>query len=167
MKIKRQLITIILALATITAYGQEQLWQQCNESLPGEIRIIPVRCSDNNHQKGAKASVEFTLDGDNNTLWHSAFYPEHKKVTPETPAELVYEFENVERIDRMVYIPRQDGSPNGYVTEAEVLVKNATDTDFHLVGRYTWDSDIEPKTIRFEGGLQSPTAIMLRVLHGM
>ena len=164
---KRQISIIIIALAAMTAYGQEQLWQQCNENLPGEIRIMPVRCSDNNHQEGAKASVEFTLDGDNNTLWHSAFYPEHKKVTPETPAELVYEFENVERIDRMVYIPRQDGSPNGYVTEAEILVKNATDTDFHLVGRYTWESDIEPKTIRFEGGLQWPTAIMLRVLHGM
>ena len=101
---------------------EETIWQQCNESLPGEIRIMPARCSDNNHQEGAKASVEFTLDRDNSTLWHSAYYPEHKKVTPESPAELIYEFENVERIDRMVYVPRQDGSPNGYVTEAEVLV---------------------------------------------
>ena len=164
---KRHIITIITALAAQLAYGQDQLWQQCNESLPGEIRIMPVRCSDNNHQEGAKASVEVTLDGDNSTLWHSAFYPEHVKVTPETPAELVYEFENVERIDRMVYIPRQDGSPNGYVTEAEVLVKTATDTEFHLVGRYTWESDIEPKTVRFEEGLQSPTVIMFRVLHGV
>lgn len=164
---KRQISIIIIVLTAITAYGQEQLWQQCNENLPGKIRIMPARCSDNNHQVGAKASVEFTLDGDNNTLWHSAFHPEHKKMTPETPAELVYEFENVERIDRMVYVPRQDGSPNGYVTEAEILVKNATGTDFQLVGRYTWDSDIEPKTVRFEGGLQWPTAIMFRVLHGM
>ena len=110
---------------------------------------MPARCSDNNHQKGAKASLEFTLDRDNSTLWHSAYYPEHKKVTPESPAELIYEFENVERIDRTVYVPRQDGSPNGYVTEAEVLVKTTADTDFHTAGHYTWETDIEPKTVRF------------------
>lgn len=59
---KRQISIIIIVLTAITAYGQEQLWQQCNENLPGEIRIMPARCSDNNHQVGAKASVEFTLD---------------------------------------------------------------------------------------------------------
>ena len=93
---RKNIITIILALVTtLTAGAQELTWQKCNERLPGDIYIIPVSCHDNNHQENAKASVEFTLDRDNNTLWHSAFYPEHKKVTPETPAELVYEFEDV------------------------------------------------------------------------
>ena len=164
---RKNIITIILAIAAVTAGAQELTWQKCNERLPGDIYIIPVSCHDNNHQENAKASVEFTLDRDNNTLWHSAFYPEHKKVTPETPAELVYEFEDVERIDRIVYVPRQDGSPNGYVTEAEVLVKTSTDTDFRLAGRYTWESNMEPKTVCFEGGLHRPTAIMFRVLHGL
>ena len=27
---KRQIIIIIIALTAMTAYGQEQLWQQCN-----------------------------------------------------------------------------------------------------------------------------------------
>ena len=119
----KKIITIIIALVSMTAGAQELTWQKCNESLQGDIHIIPVRCHDNNHQENAKSSVEYTIDGDKATNWHSAYYPEHKKVTPETPAELVYEFENIERIDRMVYVPRWDGSPNGYVTEAEVLVK--------------------------------------------
>ena len=164
---RKNIITIILALVAVCGGAQELTWQKCNESLPGDIHIIPVHCHDNNHQENARASVEFTLDRDNNTLWHSAFYPEHKKVMPETPAELVYEFEDVERIDRIVYVPRQDGSPNGYVTEAEVLVKTATDTDFRLAGRYTWESNMEPKTVCFEGGLHRPTAIIFRVLHGI
>ena len=139
---KQTIITALLALAGLTAGAQELTWQKYNENLPGDIHIMPVRCHDNNHQKGAKASIEYTIDGDKATNWHSAFYPEHKKVTPETPAELVYEFEDMERIDRMVYVPRQDGSPNGYVTEAEVLVKTATDRDFvsqdTTHGRATW-----------------------------
>ena len=164
---KQTIITALLALAGLTARAQELTWKKCNENLPGDIHIMPVHCHDNNHQEGAKASIEYTIDGDKATNWHSAFYPEHKKVTPETPAELVYEFEDMERIDRMVYVPRQDGSPNGYVTEAEVLVKTATDRDFRLSGHYTWESDMEPKAVRFEGGLSSPTAIMFRVLHGV
>ena len=164
---KQTIITALLALAGLTAGAQELTWKKCNENLPGDIHIMPVHCHDNNHQEGAKASIEYTIDGDKATNWHSAFYPEHKKVTPETPAELVYEFEDMERIDRMVYVPRQDGSPNGYVTEAEVLVKTATDRDFRLSGHYTWESDMEPKAVRFEGGLSSPTAIMFRVLHGV
>ena len=164
---RKNIITILLVFATLTAGAQELIWQMCNESLPCDIHIMPVRCHDNNHQEGAMASVEFSIDGDKATNWHSAYYPEHKKVTPETPAELVFEFENIERIDRMVYFPRQDGSPNGIVTEAEVLVKTASDADFRLVGHYTWENNMEPKTVCFDGGLHAPSAIMFRVLSGI
>lgn len=164
---KKTIITELLVFVAMTAGAQELTWQNCNESLPGDIHITPVRCHDNNHQEKAKAGVEYTIDGDNGTNWHSAYYPEHKKVTPETPAELVYEFENIERIDRMVYVPRQDGSPNGIVTEAEVLVKLSTDANFRPVAYCSWENNMEPKTIRFEGGLQSPTAIMFRALRGI
>ena len=162
----KQIITIMITLVSQLAFGQEQLWQKCNETLPGEISIIPVRCSDNNHQEGINGSIKVTLDNNKSTIWHTTYYPEHKKVTPETPAELMYEFEDVERIDRMVYIPRQDGSTNGCITEAEILVKNTSDTVFHIEGHYTWSCDNNPKTVCFEGGLQKPKAIMLRILHG-
>lgn len=164
---KKTIITVLLTLTMLSTTAQELTWQKCNESLPGDIHIIPVRCHDNNHQEGAKASVDYSIDGDKATNWHSAYYPEHKKVTPETPAELVYEFENIERIDRMVYVPRQDGSPNGTVTEAEVLVKTTTDADFHHIGRYILENNMEPKTISFEGGIHSPAAIMFRVINGV
>lgn len=164
---KKTFITILLVLVGITAGAQELAWRECRESLPGDHHIMPVRCHDNNHQENAKASVQSTIDGDRETNWHSAYYPEHKKVTPESPAELVYEFEDIVRIDRMVYVPRQDGSPNGIVVEAEVLVKTSTDADFRPVGRYTWENNMEPKTVRFEGGIHSPAAVMFRVLRGV
>ena len=47
---RKNIITIILALVSMTAEAQELTWQKCNESLPGDIHIIPVRCHDNNHQ---------------------------------------------------------------------------------------------------------------------
>ena len=47
----KKIITFILALVSMTAGAQELTWQKCNESLQGDIHIIPVRCHDNNHQE--------------------------------------------------------------------------------------------------------------------
>ena len=70
---KENIITALLALVILPATAQELTWQKLGESLPGDTHIVPVRCHDNNHQENAKASVEFTFDGDKNTLCHSAY----------------------------------------------------------------------------------------------
>ena len=118
---KKTIASMLFVIAAIPTTAQELVWQKCNESLPASTRIMPVGCQDNNHQEGLPfdSGVEATIDGNLSTNWHTAYYPEHRKVTPETPAELVYEFDGKERIDRMVYVPRQVGY-NGNVTQAEV-----------------------------------------------
>ena len=148
--------------------AEEQMWMRLNEKLPLPQRIMPVRCFDNNHQEEAEneGGIELTLDNNLNTIWHSQYYPTHKEVTPETPAELVYEFENVDRIDRMVYVPRSDGAVNGIVTQAEVYARTSGDSEERLIGHFEWPASPEPKNIVFEGGLQQPLSVRMLVLGG-
>ena len=146
----------------------DQTWLPLNKELPSPIRIMPVRCYDNNHQEdfSAEGGIELTLDGKYNTIWHSAYTPELLKVTPETPADLVYEFEGVDRIDRMIYVPRTDGGINGTITQAEVYVKTQQDKDERMVGHFEWTADSTPKYIVFNGGLQQPLSVRMHVLSG-
>ena len=165
---KKTCFTILLALGTMMASAQETLWLQCNESLPTPTRIMPVRQSDNNHQNdgAVQHSVDFTVDRNLSTNYHSAYYPEHIKVTSETPAELIYDFEGVERIDDLEYVPRQDGSLNGTVSEAEIYVKTAADSDYRLYQHCQWPLNMDTKCVHFKGGLIQPVSIKVRVLNG-
>ena len=164
------ILTAVIVKSTSAKFGKsyDQMWVRLNETLPTAIRIIPVRCYDNNHQEGMEneGGIELTLDNNPNTIWHSTYYPELRRVTPETPADLVYDFEGVDRIDRMIYVPRTDYMLNGNITQAEVYVKTKQDKDERLVGHYEWTTDSEPKTIVFNGGLEQPLSVRMRVFSG-
>lgn len=161
-------VTIIVSTSPISNKSDELTWLQQNETLPMPKRIMPVRCHDNNHQEDSEdeGGIELTLDGNVNTIWHSQYYPTYKEVSAQNPAELVYEFEDVDRIDRMEYVPRADGASNGMVTQADVYVKTSGDEEERLVGRYEWSVSSEPKTVVFEGGLQKPLSVRVLVLDG-
>jgi len=163
-------IVIVKLTTTAAIFGEsdERMWLRLNETLPSSIRIMPIRCYDNNHQEGSpgEGDIELTLDNNLNTIWHSAYSPELRKVTLETPADLIYEFEGVDRIDRIVYVPRADYVLNGNITQAEVYVKTQQDMDERMVGHYEWTSDAAPKAIVFNGGLQQPLSVRMHVLSG-
>lgn len=165
---KQTTLTLILIVGhTLIVTAQESSWLARKESLPS-LRIMPAKCSDNNHQADGSVqhSVDFTVDGDYSTNYHSAYYPEHVKVTPETPAELIYDFAGVERIDFLDYVPRQDGGINGTASEVEIYVKTAADSDYRLYQHSTWSVDAETKRIHFAGGLLRPVSIKVRILSG-
>ena len=164
------LVAVIVKTTSSKGAGKsyDQTWLQLNKELPSSIRIMPVRCYDNNHQEGSlgEGDIELTLDNNLNTIWHTAYSPEFREVTPETPADLVYEFEGVDRIDRIVYVPRTDFVLNGNITQAEVYVKTKQDMDERMAGHYEWTSDAAPKAIVFDGGLQQPLSVRMHVLSG-
>lgn len=161
------LIELLMAIFVLPSSAQELLWQQLNETLPVPRRIIPVDCRDNNHQEGVpnEGAARYTQDLRAATIWHSAYSPVHRKVEEQSPAELVFEFKGTDRIDRMVYVPRQDGN-HGNVTLAEVYVKTQADGDERLVGRFNWLPDNEPKTVCFKDSL-CPLSVRFRVLEGV
>lgn len=170
------LVTVILAAvlvkstsSTETGESDELTWLRLNETLPSATSVMPVRYYDNNHQEGMEneGGIELTLDGKQNTIWHSAYYPELRKVTPETPADLVYEFEGVDRIDRMVYVPRTDGALNGNITQAEVYVKTKQDKEELYFEVYNTKPNSEPLIFPFiDKLLLQPISIKVRVSRG-
>ena len=169
---RKRFFTLLLSFSAVAAQGQEWLWQKYNESLPVPmVRFMPKKCSDNTHQEPSPfhrdGPAQHTIDRDESTLYHSAYSPSAFTVTPENPAELIYDFENVERIDYLEYVPRQDGGVNGLVTEAEIYVKTESDSDYRLHQQCHWSLDLDTKRVDFKGGLLHPVSIKVRFLQGV
>ena len=162
---KKIILILHCIIITMTGHSQEILWQQCNESLPIAMRIMPVRCMDNNHQEGEE--VNATIDDNASTIYHSAYYPSKNEVNPDNPVELIYDFEDVERIDYLGYAPRQDGGSNGWVSEAEIYVKTDADTDYRLYQHCQWPLNSDVKRVFFTNGLLHPVSIKVRFLRGL
>ncbi|MBR1713117.1 MAG: M60 family metallopeptidase [Alloprevotella sp.] len=143
----------------------EQTCYVYGEDIPEDPSIKPTSVTANNSHSGEGPNL--TLDGDYGTFWHTAWGSNNKFTVSETnPAVLTYTFSNVDHIDYINYVPRQDGEPNGNFLKFELLVKCVGDSDYRLHGTYEWPSNAAPKTIEFEGGLQKPVNIQFRVLQG-
>ena len=137
-------------------------------SIPTDIEVKPSGATDNSHASGTDdGPASYTLDGNTSTLWHTA-YGTNKFVVSETnPAILTYTFSNVDRIDYINYVPRQDGNSNGNFGHVKVYVKQQGDADFRLYNDYNWGFGSSTQTINFgEGGLANPAAVKFEVLTG-
>ena len=161
---KKSIITSLMALMATMASAQEIRWQQCNESLPVPQRVMPKMITDNNHNDDGL--VQYTQDNNLSTIYHSAYAPEFIRVVPEQPAVLTFGFRDVERIDYLEYVPRQDGGSNGWVSEAEIYVMAEGDSDFRLYQRCHWPLDADSKRVTFEGGLLHPQYVKVHFQKG-
>jgi len=137
--------------------------------------FTPSSINDNDRQvKAASATsntqysgnpVRYTIDGDYGTFWHSNYNNNGPipAVSESTPAILEYTFQNVEYIDQVRYVPRQDGQSNGYFEKINVYVRTGNATEYTFYKTYNWNSNSAIKKINFEGGLQNPKAIKFEV----
>ena len=161
---KRELLVALFAVVSLAGHCQENVWQKYNESLPVDTRIKPFRCFDNTHE--TDGLIKYTQDGDIDTQYHSQYKGKRFEVSPENPAELTFDFKKVKCIDYLEYVPRQVGV-NGIAFEAEIYVKTASDKDYRLYEHCKWAFDYNPKRVVFEGGLQKPVSIKVRILKGV
>ena len=132
------------------------------EELPTDSKLKPYRATDNNHQDG-NSTIMATLDGNNNTLYHSKW--SGSPVNPKNPAILTYEFRNVDHLDYINYVPRPSNG-NGNFGEVELYIKQEGDTGYKLYNKYDWKMSGATKTIRFKDGLKNPTGVQFKVLTG-
>lgn len=130
------------------------------------VYVKPTNVTANNSFSGNPASL--TIDGDYGTFWHSNYSGASPSpaVSEDTPATLEYTFQNVDYIDQINYVPRQDGQDNGYFQTVKLWVKTGTATEYTLYNTYNWTSSSATKKISFEGGLQNPKAIKFEVTKG-
>lgn len=160
---KRKLFVVLFAAISLAGQSQDSIWQECSECLPVDIRIKPSSCSDNTHE--SDGLIQFTQDDNINTLYHSKYKGKKFEVSPENPSELTFDFNNVKCIDYLEYVPRQMGE-NGFVSEAKIYVKTASDKDYRLYERCNWAFNRNPKRVVFKGGLKKPVSIKMRILKG-
>lgn len=126
--------------------------------------IKPVSATANTSESGE--GIELTYDGDTGTIWHSRYSGSKFTVSASNPAILTYNFENVDSINYINYVPRQDGQSNGCFGNVEIYVKCEGDEDYTLYGTYDWQQTSTIKTVNFENGLLNPVSIQFRVTSG-
>ena len=106
-------------------------------------RIMPKLSSANTQQTGN--GVDKLFDNNTATYWQSA-----RTINSTSPAVITMDFSGTERIDYMVYTPRQESSPNGVWTVYTVTV---TDHGKTYSQQYTTAANTAPDTIKWEGGI--------------
>lgn len=120
--------------------------------LPQDETIIDstnfVVTSDNENPlagNGTEGPAYLAFDNDLNTIWHSNYSP-YKAL----PATVEVDMKEVQNIDKITYIPRQDGSANGRVLKCEISVKVNADDEYTSVGTFTWDNNMSNKLAKFD-----------------
>lgn len=138
-----------------------------NESIAdmtSDDSVLPVSATANNNESGY--GIEKSYDNDLSTFYHTAWTGTKFVVSAENPAILTYNFQDVERIDYVNYITRNDNTDNGCFGEVEIYVKCQGDADYRKVATVDWEKAQGTYRYDFEGGLQKPESIQFKVLSG-
>ena len=137
-----------------------QLFDNFASEVPTDKEIKPSSATASSAQSGE--GIERTYDGSLSTLWHS---PYSGGVSATNPMTLTYNFRNVERMDYINYVPRQDGSSNGLFGLVDVYV-TANEQSERLYGSYDFNQSSATSTITFDEPLVNPTRIRFVVKSG-
>jgi galactose oxidase len=85
------------------------------------------------------------LDGNTATFWHTEFSP----VEVPLPHTIIIDMNNINVLDGVTYLPRQDGNYNGNIGEHEVYT-SIDGNDYTLAAFGTWLDDETEKAADFE-----------------
>lgn len=158
----------VFCVALLSCWTPLAAWAQKPLSLSldalADVQVEPTSCTANNSQWGQPASN--TIDGQKNSLWHTAWNVQEFTVSPHNPALLTYHFQNLSHIDYLRLFPRPDGSTNGLFRQIEVWMQLEGQKDYQLFQRYDWDESAKPRVIDFQGRCLRPQSIQLRILKG-
>lgn len=138
----------------------------CNaaELLSDKSRVYPSSATDNSHQSGE--DIAKTYDDNTSTLFHTQYSPSVFKVSETNPAILTYNFEDVNSISSITYVPRADGS-NGNFGKVKVSYKLQGDADYKELGEYNFAFKNTSSTIHLENNpLINPASIRFEVQSG-
>ena len=137
-----------------------QRFDNFSNDVPDDIEIKPSSSKATAAQGGE--GIERTYDGSLSTLWHS---PYNTQVNASNPVSLTYNFSDVDRIDYLNYVPRQDGNSNGNFGLVDVYV-TANGEGEMFYGTYDFGQSSAVSSIIFNDGLITPTSIHIVVKSG-
>ena len=100
-----------------------------------EAYRVNVKSITNNGGKYNQSVITNAIDGKLETHWETGI--ENKA---DFKNEVEFEFENVEKINRLAYATRQDSArPKGYPKVAQILVADSDESEYKLVGEVASD----------------------------
>ena len=138
--------------------------QSRNESfkeLPKDIQVSVASATANTTNSGY--GIEKTYDNNESTFWHSQWQPSNFVVSETNPAILTYNFKNVDHIDYIEYVTRQDGNSNGNFGKVEVYAKCGSETTYTLITTVDLGNSGGPIALGTTG-LDDVKSIQLKVL---
>jgi hypothetical protein len=112
--------------------------------VPVYLEVVPqsrMTATAMSAQGGYPASA--AIDGDPNTLWHTSWSP---RVYP--PQSITFTLGDPYSVRGLLYLPRQDGNPNGVITRYQVFVSSDGNT-FTQVASGNWALDKTLKRVDF------------------
>lgn len=97
---------------------------------------------------GGEGPVAFAIDGDGSTYWHSNWNSD-TTITDENPHWFKVTLANAKVIDKLTYLPRQDGA-NGRIFTYSIEITKPDGTTELVAEKATWANDASLKTAEFE-----------------
>ncbi len=132
--------------------------------VPTDVSVTPTGVTDNALSQSESEGSSKTIDGDVNTMYHSAYNP-YVEITEANYVQLTYSFTNVDSLDYIEYVPRQSGS-NGNFKEFELWVRCVGDEKLTKYGSYDFEGKSAISRIVFDEPLRNPRTIEFRVFSG-
>ncbi len=128
-------------------------------TLEGDHKITVKSATASQAQSGEPISN--TIDGKNNTIWHSPY----SGGSTSFPITLTYKFSKAEHLDYMVYTPRQDGNSNGNFRDITVAYTTASGTT--TLGNFSFGGSSSSSQVDFgENGIDDVTTVTITVKSG-
>lgn len=147
-------------------YETLTITQGRNESfkeLPTDIQQ-PIASASANTEEGGYGIAK-SYDDDETTFWHSRWTGTNFDVSAENPAILTYNFKDVDHIDYIQYVTRQDGNGNGNFGNIEVYAKCGTEKNYTLITKVNMGNSGGPIALG-SNGLDDVASIQIKVLNG-
>lgn len=130
------------------------------DGLKGDSVLLISSGWTSSYQGGGEIAKSF--DGDMNTLYHSNWSNSGANYFPIT---LEYKFENIDRIDYLIYYPRTNGS-NGCFKEVEIWTQTQDKPTYTLFNTFDFQGSSLASRVDFPDGLQKPTGVKFVVKSG-
>lgn len=140
----------------------EQERENTAETLEGDYQIKVAGAQASSSNSNPAQPITLTFDNNPNTFWHS----QYSAGTTQFPVTITYAFNNVEKIDYLVYNPRTDGTTNGNFKEIEVWYSLKDQDGFTKYGDYNLNGSSAATSITFKGGLVNPDSIRFIIHSG-
>lgn len=107
------------------------------------IPQIQMSAEATSYQEGSDPA-EHAIDGSTGTLWHTAW-----DLSDELPQSITLDLNGTYDVMKFSYLPRQDGNPNGNITEYK-LYASTDGEEFTEITHGEWSEDSSEKILRFD-----------------